>query len=534
MTGQNGVPRPAAGTAIARVSEFGPLDLLAEWAHQQYLGGRPEDAVRSCRHGLVVAQVLGDRCTVRYLRYIEGVALQELGRHREAVTVALDLLADLEGDVSGGQDPWWRAKALALLAESSAGVGELGRAMDALAEGASLVDGAPTLEYNHLSARMAVALALSSVYLYEQADELIIGIDSGGDPEIDLHVLQEAALLRATWGASLTLVGRDDEAAAHFVCCAERALRMRRIAEGLGSAEMQARATVMEGFAAARLGDPELGAARVRGALGGGELRHELVESHLVHLVLGQALADRGDFTAAREHLSQAAADAFRARRDVWSGTALRASADADVAERGGHPAVTAWKRLAREALERMWGEREARFAALQDRNRLRELSAERDRMGRVVLEDPLTGLGNRRMLVDSVTRATEQISVVFVDVDRFKDVNDRFSHEVGDDVLRRLALILRTQCRADDVVIRYGGDEFVVLVSGDAAAADGIAHRLHDAVRRTPWQQLAPGLDLTVSVGVARSVTASVALATADAALYAAKRAGRDRVVSA
>jgi diguanylate cyclase (GGDEF)-like protein len=123
--------------------------------------------------------------------------------------------------------------------------------------------------------------------------------------------------------------------------------------------------------------------------------------------------------------------------------------------------------------------------------------------MGQAALLDPLTGLGNRHMMTSAVELAGDDLSVVFVDVDEFKQVNDRYSHAVGDEVLRRIAVILRTHCRSDDVPVRYGGDEFVILVFGGGAAAEGVAARLHDAVRKAPWWQVARGLKVTVSVGV-------------------------------
>ncbi len=80
---------------------------------------------------------------------------------------------------------------------------------------------------------------------------------------------------------------------------------------------------------------------------------------------------------------------------------------------------------------------------------------------------------------------------------------------------------------------VRYGGDEFVILVFGGGAAAEGVAARLHDAVRTAPWWQVAHGLKVTVSVGVGQPVPAHGAIAAADRALHAAKSAGRDRVVT-
>ena len=517
------------GTALVPVSEFGPFHALVYRAHQLYMDGFSEHAVRACREWVLVTTGAGDIPTTRYLRYIEGITLQELGRHHEAVTVALDLLSDVDDH----PDPMWRAKALAILAESSTQVGEVSRAMDALAEGTWLVANTRPGHYNHLSASMAVALALRAVYLFEQADELLAGIRISGDLYIDLQVVQERALLSAFWGTTLLLVGHVEAAAPHLITSAERALRMGRIAALAGNPEMAARAEVIEAYALSRLGYADLAAARVKAATQRFRLRDELVETHLARLVLGQAATEAGDYDEARRQLLAALTNADRANRDIWSAAAVEALADVDVAEHGRHLAVGLWKRMAREALRRVWVERDGRFTALQTLNEVRSLTAETNRMGQAALLDPLTGLGNRLMMASAVDRAGEDLAAVFVDVDQFKQVNDRFSHAVGDEVLRRIAVILRTHCRSDDVPVRYGGDEFVILVFGGGAAAEGVAARLHDAVRKAPWWQVALGLKVTVSVGVGHPVPAHGAIAAADTALHAAKSAGRDRVVT-
>lgn len=522
---------PIAGKELAQVGEFGPLDALADHAHQLYLAGYSERAVEACRAGRLITRSVGDSTTTMYLCYIEGVALQELGRHHDAVTVAMDLLSELEGDA----DTMWRAKALALLAESSTQAREVSRAMDALAEASWLLSSSPGQgSYSHLSASTAVAVALRAVFLFEQADELMGGIRLGDDLDIDLLVVQERALLAAFWATTLLLVGRSREAGRHLVRCADHALRMARIAELVGNSEMLARANVIEAYALMRLGYTALAAARVNAVIGEFPLREDLVETHLARLVLGSAATSAGDFAAARRHLGDAMKSAFRASRDIWAAAAVEALAELESAEYGAHPAVDLWKRLAREALDRVWIERDGRFATLQAHNQVRALTAETSRMGQAALLDPLTGLGNRHMMANTIESAGDQFSALFVDVDDFKQVNDRYSHDVGDEVLRRIAVILRTHCRADDIPVRYGGDEFVIVVFGDAAAANGVAARLHEAVRTTDWEQVAPGLKVTVSVGVGTAAPDGGAIAAADAALYAAKGAGRDQVVSA
>ena len=207
------------GTTLVPVAEFGPFDALADRTHRFYMDGFSEQAVRACREGILVTTAAGDRSTTQFLRYIEGIALQEVGRHHEAVTVALDLLIDLVDE----PDPMWRAKALALLAESSTKVNEVSRAMDALAEGTWLVANAKPGRSSHLSASMAVALALRAVYLFEQADELLSGIRLGGDNDVDLLVVQERSLLSAFWGTTLLLTGDVAAAGPQLVTSAGRA-----------------------------------------------------------------------------------------------------------------------------------------------------------------------------------------------------------------------------------------------------------------------------------------------------------------------
>lgn len=157
---------------------------------------------------------------------------------------------------------------------------------------------------------------------------------------------------------------------------------------------------------------------------------------------------------------------------------------------------------------------------------------------------DPLTGLLNRRGLArqfDDVQRQARDvdspIAVLVIDVDHFKDVNDRFGHNRGDAVLRELARVMRTALRSSDEIYRIGGEEFLLLASGatpDDAAA--IAEHLRLTVERSR----PAGVRITISIGVAsRASDAPEAdrdelIHIADSALYAAKRDGRNRVHTA
>ncbi|GGC10633.1 diguanylate cyclase [Cellulomonas carbonis] len=517
-------------TDLVLVGEFGPYDELSDIAHQQYVDGYAARGVAMCRRWQRLTRAAGDMTTYRFLLYTESICLQDLGRHEEAVAVARRLLG-----VTDQADAVWRAKALAMVAEASTRQGNHARAMGALAEADWAMHTIPPGTYGHLSASMAVALALRSVNLYENADERLRALQFAADPVVRLLVVHELAELSAAWAVSLTLVGDDAAAAGHYRRLAGRALNMQRCARAADSPAMMARGEVFEAFALMHLGQLDLATARVRATTNRFDNRPELLETQLARLVLARAATEAGAYEGARVLLELSIRDAQSNGRDTWLATALEALADVDVAEHGRTPAAGIWKAVARGALARLWAEREGRFSALQDRDHIRRLTAETDRMGRVALQDPLTGLGNRRLLVSTLESATRPMSVVFIDVDDFKSINDLHSHAVGDEVLRRIGQILRAQCRTEDVIVRYGGDEFIILTSSDTERARTVAERVHEAIRSAGWRDVSPGLAVTVSVGVGQPDGGDESpLVAADIALLAAKRAGRDRVAGA
>ncbi|MFF0172798.1 diguanylate cyclase [Micromonospora profundi] len=161
----------------------------------------------------------------------------------------------------------------------------------------------------------------------------------------------------------------------------------------------------------------------------------------------------------------------------------------------------------------------------------------------RLSLTDPLTGLWNYRYLSESIRREVERasrfgrmLSVLALDLDRFKDVNDTYGHAAGDTVLAEFAQRMRGEIREVDLAFRQGGEEFVLLLpETDARGAAIVAERLGAAVRETPVvvEAYAGPIVVTVSVGIAvyphHGTTGREVLEAADDALYAAKAAGRD-----
>lgn len=166
-----------------------------------------------------------------------------------------------------------------------------------------------------------------------------------------------------------------------------------------------------------------------------------------------------------------------------------------------------------------------------------------------LAISDPHTGLFNYRHFQDQVAAhvrdaqlTNQPVSLLMLDMDHFKRVNDTYGHPTGDHVLGQIAKALRESCREEDLVFRYGGEEFAVLLPGrDEQAADLIGERIRERVALYPFTtRSARKLDfpMTVSVGVATypqdALTAVDLVLAADKALYAAKAAGRNRVVKA
>ena len=155
-------------------------------------------------------------------------------------------------------------------------------------------------------------------------------------------------------------------------------------------------------------------------------------------------------------------------------------------------------------------------------------------------MEDVLTGLPNRRglerALLEIAAKGCGDYAFAMMDIDHFKRVNDTFSHALGDEVLRQVALLLRITTRETDLLFRYGGEEFVLLMEGtDILLAAKICRRISQAIRSWSWAQIHPNLQITLSIGVALAEEARTpveVMAVADARLYQAKNAGRDRIV--
>jgi two-component system, cell cycle response regulator len=263
-------------------------------------------------------------------------------------------------------------------------------------------------------------------------------------------------------------------------------------------------------------------------------------------LTMAQSQTLRGDTSAALETLKRC--------RDVCDErdlAGIKLQTDQHMAElyaRQGRfeEAYEQHKRFYESAQALRSSERAARALTVQAVFETTEARRDSHRFEQLALHDPLTALYNRRFVDDRLPgllhRAAETgrpLSVGLVDLDHFKVINDTFSHQVGDEVLATVALVLEAAVTEPAFVARLGGEEFlIVLPDTDAVTAAGCFEALRLAVRSHRWDAIAPIGRITVSVGATTTtasgavITQSSLLGLADHNLYRAKRGGRDCVV--
>ncbi len=181
---------------------------------------------------------------------------------------------------------------------------------------------------------------------------------------------------------------------------------------------------------------------------------------------------------------------------------------------------------------------------SLELKNAQAALASKLGRARRQAMFDPLTRLWNRRGATELLDASLgdahtydHTLGICLADIDNFKQINDQFGHQFGDEVLRRMAAGIVASVRPQDIVCRYGGEEFLVIVQDvDAKGCLGLGERICSGMRKLIIQTGGEPLPVTISVGVAlrsrgETVTTEQLVARADEALYESKRGGRDRV---
>jgi diguanylate cyclase (GGDEF)-like protein len=472
------------------------------------------------------------------------------------IDVAITLAAEAADAASHVGEPIWLARAQTVEARCLEQAGETDGALDLALMALHELEKAGRVDDEAQTVQQAAVIALGNAYL--QLGDLPLALQwcqRGADLALALNdqaaygaALDTVACVHSAQAAEARGAGQVDEAEQLERQAIALSTQAVDIAQQIGHVSYESSALLNLAESLTLVGE----APRALWLLQDWAQRHpQAVPRHQAHQLdsLGQVYLAMGQ--------ADEAAQAFQQALQVYDASAYRAVITEHLSmalERCGrwrealeqHKAFHALQmrisaeraqRSARVAVARLDIERErARARRLDSSNQM--LRRRADDLTRLAHEDALTGLPNRRQVERLLGDWPRSIALALIDVDRFKQVNDRYSHAVGDAVLQQLASIMLGCCRRQDVAARLGGEEFVLIldVSQEWSAVTA-AERLRAAVEAFPWASLAAGLQVTVSIGVASAAEAADGqglLALADKRLYVAKREGRNRVVHA
>jgi diguanylate cyclase len=507
----------------ALITPFGPLGHLVLQVHDLTIRGKHPEALQAADENEWIARAFGDRRSARMMRHARSYALDAMSRLDEALTIMEDL-AGQTGPETGPRPT--DAKVIADAAELLIKRGRMEEGLHYLARAMAVLEHA-VRGPRYLSAMSSLCEAAKAAELFELADECMRVSNSSFDDELyrEAGEIQHAELL-LEWALRLEQLGRAEEAYRLFM----RSVALLR--PWIGREEDDRLGTALIAVALAKTGGYAEALGLVEALLLPLRAAGQWHEARLLHLAHGLVRAAAGDFGAARREFT--AADELAelpTQRLVYRYELALVAA----AERPGQ-ATQGLLATVRGQVEQLWRLRNDRRMMLQQARRRVELEAARTRADREATSDALTGLGNRRLFDRRIASAAGTGALVLIDVDRFKSINDDFSHGVGDRVLREIAAVLRAHCRHDEVAVRFGGDEFALFLNVDVRSAARVAERIRQVVLARDWSDLAVGLRVTLSMGLAAyadGMTGRELYDRADRHLYAAKREGRNRLAA-
>ena len=471
------------------------------------------------------------------MHFVRFVALLVNGRSREAIDAIELMLQSAKRDSNHG----WRSCALSsrawqrLMIDEQLLEHDVAEVLQDLVDAEiALADGADDSIIAE-NAHTGIALGYHQLRLYELAlpqyeAAYAVSSQDGRKAGNQAMWLCNMATLHLEWALELYRVRQVAAAEQHSVAAGVHAAMAIEKAGGPDAEQWRQDARLLAACAAADGPDPSAAAKSIELYAAALTNRGQRLEVAFCWPFLAVALSRSGEHERALRVIERAATDL---PPDAgWLTTAAINHTRAKLLAKEGSHAATAALTYGDSLADALWRQRQGTLHTATTKKSYDQLRKEHDRVARNAETDPVTQVPNRRAfdrVVESMKGSGDDrhLSVLVVDLDKFKAVNDALGHAAGDEVLREVAAVLSREVRDGDLVARLGGDEFGVLLPGAGGRiAQTVARRMVNAIE---------ALDdafVSVSIGVASGAASSVIATwhTADLAMYVAKRAGGNR----